>query len=162
MVQAWLHDDNNAVDSRELHQTNPIKAISIAYLEALGVSYWKLPTAGAIENPNGGKLGEIRTARNYSSHDVVTISREKLPNYDEKLKIFYSEHIHEDEEIRFVIEGSGFFDIRNDANTHNEWIRIFVEAGDMIVLPAGMYHRFTLDTKNYIQVIRLFKENPKW
>jgi 1,2-dihydroxy-3-keto-5-methylthiopentene dioxygenase len=38
---------------------------------------------------------------------VITISPDRLPGYAEKIKMFYEEHIHTDEEIRYILDGTG-------------------------------------------------------
>ncbi|TVY92867.1 1,2-dihydroxy-3-keto-5-methylthiopentene dioxygenase, partial [Lachnellula willkommii] len=136
----------------------------------LGVLYYNISDEKDVD--------KLAAERSYKNRDLITVSPEKMGDvYEEKVKSFFHEHLHEDEEIRYIRDGAGFFDVRSEGD---EWVRIYLEKDDLIILPAGIYHRFTTDSKNvssdgweywvwcyankrqYIVATRLFKEEPKW
>lgn len=39
--------------------------------------------------------------------EIIEIAKDKLPGYEDKIKTFYEEHIHDDEEIRYILDGTG-------------------------------------------------------
>jgi len=137
--------------------TSPPQFVDLDTLHKFGVNYWKIDAENFQQDT---KLAQIRKDRHYDYEDQVTCSREKLPDYEETLAKFFEEHIHSDDETRFVIDGSGYFDIRDPHN--DRWIRIEVVKDDMISIPPGLYHRFTLDAKNYIKANRYFSGVPRW
>jgi len=138
-MRAWLMDEEGG-DQRLPHERTPPAPVDAAVLLALGVRQWHLP--GGAEDP---ALAQVREEHGMAYADVVTVSP-ALEAYEEKLAMFYAEHMHDDDEIRLLLEGSGYFDVRDAAD---RWVRIELLAGDMISLPAGIYHRFTVDQTNY-------------
>lgn len=142
--------DNAAGDQREPHDSG--KEVTADYLSKLGVLYYNFSDEQDVD--------KLAAERSYKNRDVITVSPEKMGDiYEEKVKSFFNEHLHEDEEIRYIRDGAGFFDVRSEGD---DWVRIQLEKDDLIILPAGIYHRFTTDSNNYIMAMRLFKEEPKW
>ncbi|KAI3436869.1 hypothetical protein D9Q98_006279 [Chlorella vulgaris] len=155
-IEAWYMDDSDE-DQRLPHRLTPNQPCPAEALHALGVRVWALD-ADAYERGDP-QLAAIRKVRGYSYEDRITITPEALPNYEEKIKGFYQEHLHTDEEIRYVLEGSGYFDVRD---LQERWVRIWNKRGALLVIPEGIYHRFTLDTGNSITALRLFVGVPVW
>ncbi|CAB4392347.1 putative ARD/ARD family protein [Rhizophagus irregularis] len=151
-MRAYFHDNVDS-DPKEPHEH--LTSVTPEELKNLGVLYWHFDGDDYLEKVNG-----IAKERNYKNRDEITVSKEALgDSYESKLKIFFQEHLHEDEEIRYILDGSGYFDVRD---LLDRWIRIAIVKGDLIVLPAGIYHRFIVDTNDYLKALRLFKEEPKW
>ncbi|KAG7225200.1 hypothetical protein INR49_014759 [Caranx melampygus] len=132
-VEAWFMDSSDE-DQRKPHRLSPNQPVSLDQLKELGVFYWKLNADIYETDP---ELEQIRKDHGYSYMDIITIRKDTLPNYGEK----------------------AYFDVRDK---EDRWIRIAMRKGDLITLPAGIYHRFTLDETNYTKAMRLFVGEPVW
>ncbi|KAL3893154.1 MAG: hypothetical protein SGARI_008349, partial [Bacillariaceae sp.] len=125
-------------DQKAENRQEPNKAATVADLKKLGIAYWKMD-ADAYEYPvkavpwdpkdaTDPRLSSLRDDRGYSYADIISI----LPGYDDKVKAFFEEHIHDAEEIRYILDGSGYFDVRD---LEDDWIRIHIKKGDLMTLP---------------------------
>ena len=158
----WRMTSSNPDDPQQLNNTT---AVDPEVLVAAGVSYqyidpssFEYPSKAVPWEPTNASaadydpiIANIREASNYSYADIITVTA--------KIDKFWTEHLHGYSTIRYIIDGSGFFDLR-DAN--DQWVRMHVKAGDFMEWPAGIYHRFVVDEGNFITAMRLFKGDPVW
>ncbi|CAG5136757.1 unnamed protein product [Candidula unifasciata] len=156
MVVAWYLNDNSDSPG-QIQSPDPSDVLTVEELrQKTGIECLTFDADTWETNP---EYAELKRKRGYHYEDGLEISREALSNYDEMLHIFNTEHLHADEEIRFVTEGGGYFDLRDSSD---RWIRVHVTKNDLLILPAGIYHRFTLDKQNFIRMRRLFTEEVVW
>lgn len=130
-------------------------AIDVPTLRAEGVLYDALETEPARYQ---APLASFKDAQGYIEQDEIALTPE-TPKLDEICAKFLDEHCHEEDEVRFILDGAGIFDIRS---RDDRWMRIVVEAGDLIVVPAGRWHRFLLTDTKRIRAVRLFKDPKGW
>ncbi|MCJ1392943.1 1,2-dihydroxy-3-keto-5-methylthiopentene dioxygenase, partial [Xylographa bjoerkii] len=109
----------------------------------LGILFFAFPPS----SPDSASLiEEVATAHHCTNWDEISASKliasVDFAGYEQMLKTFSTEHKHEDEEIRYVLKGTGYLEVRG---AEDNWIRIKADPGDFLVLPAGIYHRFTID-----------------
>lgn len=126
-----------------------------ADLAGAGVVYRYLSTDPAIYEP---ALFDLRERRGYVARDEVALATD-TPDLDTITRKFIDEHLHTDDEVRFVLSGAGIFDIRS---ADDRWMRVEVEPGDLIVVPANRHHRFLLTDARNIRCVRLFKDRSGW
>lgn len=129
--------------------------LDVDHLRRNGVLYERLELA---DDAYLAALDQLQAERGYIEQDVVELQPE-TPNLDAICAKFADEHLHTDDEVRFVLDGAGVFDIRDD---DDRWMRVTVEPGDLIVVPKGRYHRFYLTNSKQIRCVRLFQDRAGW
>ncbi|KAK9101080.1 hypothetical protein Scep_024510 [Stephania cephalantha] len=145
VIQAWYMDDSNE-DQRLPHHRDPKEFVSLDRLDELGVLSWRLD---ADKYETDEVLKKIREERGYSYMDFCEVCPEKLPNYEEKIKNFFEEHLHTDEEIRYCVAGSGYFDVRDKNDGWIRAMRLFV--GDPVWTPFNRPHDDLPARKEYLE-----------
>jgi 1,2-dihydroxy-3-keto-5-methylthiopentene dioxygenase len=131
------------------------EVISPSQLNEQGVYYVQLSTDEVAYQP---PVDALKAERGYIEQDVIAL-RPDTPNLDAICAKFVDEHLHDDDEVRFVLEGAGIFDIRSQ---DDRWMRVVVEPGDLIVVPKDRHHRFLLTDAKTIRCVRLFRDTSGW
>lgn len=104
------------------------------------------------------KIDELKASGGYVTADVIDVFPH-TPNLDVMLNKFNSEHWHDEDEVRFIVEGRGLFHIHPKTGPV---FAIEVEAGDLIRVPRGTHHWFDLCADRRIRAIRLFQDPSGW
>jgi len=124
-------------------------------LAGRGILSWSVP---ADESSRAALIENVKREHGYVAEDFVELKSD-MPNLDEICAKFDKEHFHTEDEVRYVVAGEGIFDVRDG---EDQWVRIEVTPGDMIVIPARMYHRFYLTAQKQIRCMRLFANHDGW
>lgn len=93
----------------------------------------------------------------FKSVDVVSL-RPDHPQKDEMRAKFLSEHVHDDFEVRFFVDGSGLFYLHVGDRVYI----VLCEQGDLISVPAGVPHWFDMGANPDFKCIRLFVVPDGW
>ena len=104
------------------------------------------------------EIDKLKSAGGYVTADVINVSPQ-TPNLDTMLAKFSREHWHDEDEVRFVVQGRGLFHVNPKTSPV---VGIEVEPGDLIRVPRGTLHWFDLCSSKQIQCIRLFQDPTGW
>lgn len=138
-----------------------------AFLAAAGIEYERTtpdvplePGAPAADvlAAYRAKIDELKARGGYVTADVIDV-QPTTPGLDAMLAKFNSEHWHDEDEVRFIIEGRGLFHVHPPGRPV---FAIEVEAGDLIRVPKGTHHWFDLCSDRRIRAIRLFQDPAGW
>ena len=153
-------------EGRTIHDEPGIRA----ELAKLHVDYerWDLSrvrddaTAEAVLAAYADEIDAMKQAGGYTTADVIDVTVE-TPNLDAMLHKFDREHTHSEDEVRFILAGRGIFFLRGArADGGDHVVSVEVGPGDMIRVPRGTTHWFTLCAEKRIRAIRWFQDTTGW
>lgn len=114
-----------------------------------------------VLNAYSDSLKPYMESNGYKTADVININSE-TPNYEAVRNKFLSEHTHTEDEVRFFVDGKGFFWFNLD-NEKDPVFNVMCEAGDLISVPANTKHWFDAGIENpHVKAIRIFIDQSGW
>jgi 1,2-dihydroxy-3-keto-5-methylthiopentene dioxygenase len=137
------------------------------YLVAVGIDYERWPAGERVADDEpaerilqayASEIEKLKAVGGYVTADIIDVGPE-TPGLDEMLARFNREHWHDEDEVRFIISGSGLFHIHGQ---NGAVVAIEVSAGDLIRVPRGTLHWFNLCSDRRIRAIRLFQDKAGW
>lgn len=108
------------------------------------------------------EVDRITAAEGYILVDVIRLQPSDDPEWPAKAAAarqkFLSEHTHDDDEVRFFVEGAGIFYLHVDGRV----FAVLCEAGDLLSVPKGITHWFDMGAEPSVAAIRFFHDEDGW
>jgi 1,2-dihydroxy-3-keto-5-methylthiopentene dioxygenase len=111
----------------------------------------------AVLQAYASDIERLMQAGGYRSVDVLRCLADN-PKRTELRAKFLSEHTHDDDEVRFFVEGAGVFYLRLAGRIY----MTLCERNDLISVPAGTRHWFDMGPSPSFTVLRLFTTPDGW
>jgi 1,2-dihydroxy-3-keto-5-methylthiopentene dioxygenase len=136
-----------------------------AALASLGIDYerWSLDrvppdsSAELVLKAYRDEIDQMKRRGGYVTADVIDVNP-GTPNLETMLAKFDKEHTHSEDEVRFILAGRGIFFLALDGKVAS----VEVGPGDMLRVPRGTKHWFTLCEDRRIRAIRWFQDTAGW
>ena len=137
-----------------------------AALQPIGVRFerWSASTQlpadvndAAVMAAYSADIERLKSECGYQSVDVLRCLPDN-PNREQLRRKFLDEHTHDEDEVRFFVEGAGVFYLRAAGKVH----MTLCERGDLIGVPAGTRHWFDMGPAPHFTAIRLFTTPAGW
>jgi 1,2-dihydroxy-3-keto-5-methylthiopentene dioxygenase len=103
------------------------------------------------------EIDKLKREGGYQSVDVVRLLPDN-PKREELRSKFLDEHVHDEDEVRFFVEGRGMFYLHTGGKVH----LLLCERNDLISVPAGMRHWFDMGPAPHFTAVRLFTRPDGW
>ncbi len=136
-------------------------------LAAVGVTFerWEATRPVATNAPAeeildayGPEIERLKREGGFVTADVIDV-RPDTPGLEAMLEKFRREHWHDEDEVRYIIQGSGVFHIHPK---EGPVLAVEVAEGDLLRVPRGTHHWFDLCADRRIRAIRLFQDRAGW
>jgi 1,2-dihydroxy-3-keto-5-methylthiopentene dioxygenase len=152
-------------EDKTIHDEQGIRA----ELAPLGVDYerWDLSrvaedaSADEVLDAYAAEIDEMKRLGGYTTADVIDVHPE-TPGLDAMLARFDREHTHSEDEVRFILSGRGIFFLHQRSEDGDKVLSVEVGPGDLLRVPRGTEHWFTLCEDRRIRAIRWFQDTTGW
>ncbi|MEV4093259.1 1,2-dihydroxy-3-keto-5-methylthiopentene dioxygenase [Streptosporangium saharense] len=168
MTYLTVYTDGEAPE-RLLASVDPDEIATVLKGIDVRLRHWRV----AEDLPTGASQDEILKAyreevdrvvaeEGYTFVDVAQLHPDGSADWPERAagarRKFLAEHTHDDDEVRFFVEGSGIFYLHTEGRVH----AVLCEAGDLLSVPRNTTHWFDMGTEPAFTAIRFFHDDDGW
>lgn len=155
---------DKAPDHAEISTSDPTEIAKL--LNAVGVRFERWEASAELAKDASSEqilaaykaeIDRLAAEAGYETIDVIRVTPDN-PNKQAMRTKFLSEHTHDEDEVRFFVEGSGAFYLHLGDKVY----QVVCTRDDLLSVPAGTLHWFDMGPEPLFTAIRLFISPDGW